>query len=318
MQKENLFLGIIMLKIFGKKEKERDILEIDLREPVDCLCDFTYNFYWQHNGEKLAPEWKVPGNDITFKDLVEHLKNRGTVKINGNAGHRLGSSMGADLKFFGGTGGEINVGDIIVDGDIDTRMGISMVKGSIYVKGTVKAPIGNLVEVKSDMDGYKKFRSITDIMKNGLEGEKLQGAQMMNDRLVINDGVVRDTVGSRLDDDGEIVVNSNVDLSTGILMRNGTVRINGNAGKNTGALLNGGTVIINGNCDDFTGIDMIKGSIIVNGNAGKFLAANKKRGAVFAKKGSPIPPVEEKNLSSEDSAMLLKYGFNPREFKKFE
>jgi formylmethanofuran dehydrogenase subunit C len=63
---------------------------------------------------------------------------------------------------------------------------------------------------------------------------------------------------------------------------------------------------------------MIKGSIIINGNGGKFLAANKKNGVIFAKTGSPIPPVEEKNLSSEDSTILLKYGFNPREFKKFE
>ncbi len=307
-----------MLKIFGKKEKERDILEIDIGKPVDCLCDFTYNFYWQHKGEKLAPQWEVADTGVTFEDLVEHLKNGGTVKIKGNAGHRLGSSMGADLKFFGGSGGEIDVGDIIVDGDVDTRMGISMVKGSIYVGGTVKEPIGNLVEVKSDMGGYKKFRSITDILKNGMEGDKLKGSQIENNRLLITDGIVRDTVGSRLDKNMEIVVNGNVDLSTGILMRNGTVRVNGNAGKNTGALLNGGTVIMNGNCDDFTAIDMIKGTIIVNGNAGKFLAANKKRGVVFAKTGSPIPPVEEKPLNSEDNTMLLKYGFNPREFKKFE
>lgn len=311
-------MGIVMLKIFGKKKKERDILEIDLQEPVDCLCDFTYNFYWQHKGEKLDPEWKILDTNITFKDLVEHLKNGGTVKIKGNAGHRLGSSMGADLKFFGGTGGEINAGDIIVDGDVDTRMGISMVKGSIYVKGNVKEPIGNLVEVKSDMGRYKKFRSITDILMNGLEGDKLKSGQMVNNGILIDDEVVRDTVGSRLDKNAEIVVNGDVDLSTGILMRNGIVRINGNAGKNTGALLNGGTVVINGNCDDFTGIDMIKGSIIVNGNAGKFLAANKKRGVVFAKTGSPIPPAQEKSLNSGDSTNLLKLGFNPREFKKFE
>ncbi|MEL7669829.1 hypothetical protein [Methanobacterium sp.] len=307
------------MNLFGrKKEKKRDILEIDISEPVDCLGDFTYNFYWQHKGEKLAPEWKIVDTDITFGDMVGHLKNGGDIKINGNAGHRLGSSMGTDLKFFGGTGKEIDVGDIIVDGDVDTRMGISMVKGSIYVKGNVKEPIGNLVKVKSDMKGYKKFKSITDIMMNGLEGDKLEGNQLEGRRIIIDDGMIRDTVGSRLDGDKEIIVNGNVDLSTGILMRKGTVRINGNTGKNTAALLNGGTVIINGNCDDFTAIDMIKGSIIVNGNAGKFLAANKKSGVVFAKTGSPIPPVKEKNLSSEDSNTLLKYGFNPREFKKFE
>ena len=307
-----------MLKIFGRKEKKRNILEIDLKEPVDCLCDFTYNFYWQHKGEKLDPQWKIEGTDLSFKDLVEHLKKGGNVKINGNVGHRLCSSMGVDLKYFGGTGKDIDVGDVIIDGDVDSRMGISMVKGSIYIKGRVKEPIGNLVEIKSDRDDYRKFRSITDILMNGLEGDKLKCSQMINNGISINDKIVRDTVGSRLDKNAEIVVNGNVDLSTGILMRTGIVRVNGNAGKNTGALLNGGTVVINGNCDDFTGIDMIKGSIVVNGNAGKFLAANKKSGVVFAKIGSPIPPTREKNISSEDSTTLLKYGFNPREFKKFE
>ena len=309
-----------MLKLFNKKskEKERDILEIDIQEPVDCLCDFTYNFYWQHKGEKLQPEWKIQGNNTTFKDLVEHLKKGGSVKINGNAGHRLCSSMGVDIKYFGGSGKEIDVGNVIVDGDVDTRMGISMVKGSIYVKGKVKEPFGNLAEVKSDMKGYRKLKSITDIVMNGVGGDKLKGSQITGNGIVITDGAVRDTVGSRLNKEAEIVVNGNVDLSTGILMRNGTVRVNGKAGKNTGALLNGGKVIINGDCDDFTGIDMIKGTIIVNGDAGKFLVANKKSGVVFAKKGSPIPPAKEINLRSDESSMLLRYGFNPREFKKFE
>ena len=308
-----------MLKLFGKKskEKERDILEVTLQEPVDCLCDFTYNFYWQHKGEKLQPEWKIPENDVTFKDLVEHLKKGGSIKINGNAGHRLCSSMGVDIKYFGGSGKDVDVGDVIVDGDVDTRMGISMVRGSIYVKGDVKEPFGNLVEIKSDLKGYRKFKSITDIVMNGLNGEKLIGSQITGNGISITDGSIRDTVGARVDKEVEIVVNGNVDLSTGILMRNGVVRVNGNAGKNTGALLNGGTVIINGNCDDFTGIDMIKGTIIVNGDAGKFLVANKKSGVVFAKKGSPIPPANEKNLNSEESTMLLRHGFNPREFKKF-
>lgn len=309
-----------MLKLFGRKskKKERDILELDLPEPVDCLCDFTYNFYWQHKGEKLHPEWKIPGNDISFKDLVEHLKKGGTVKINGNAGHRLCSSMGVDIKYFGGSGKQIPVGDVIVEGDVDTRMGMSMVKGSIYVKGSVKEPFGNLVEVKSDIKGYNKLKSITDIVMNGPGGEKLNGSQITGNGILINDRAVRDTVGARLNKEAEIVVNGNVDLSTGILMRKGTVKVNGNAGKNTGALLNGGTVIINGNCDDFTGIDMIKGTILVNGNAGKFLAANKKSGVVFAKKGRPIPPASEKNINSEDSTKLLKQGLNPGKFKKFQ
>lgn len=309
-----------MFKLFGRKskKKERELLEIDLKQPVDCLCDFTYNFYWQHKGEKLAPEWKIPYNEHTFFDIVNHLKNGGNVKINGNVGHRLCSSMGVDLKYFGGTGSEVEVGDVIINGDVDTRMGISMIKGSVYINGDIKAPIGNLVEVKSDMKDYRKFKSITDMVTNGLNGNELIGSEITDRGISINDGLVRDTVGSRMNKDAEIVLDGNVDLSTGILMRMGTVRVNGNAGKNTGALLNGGNVVINGDCDDFTGIDMIKGCIIVNGDAGKFLAANKKSGAVFAKKGSPIPPTIKKSLSTDDNNKLLNMGFNPREFKKFE
>lgn len=310
-----------MFKLFGKKSDEKsegEILEIEVQKPVDCLCDFTYNFHWQHKGKKLDPSWKVPGNTYTFGYLVEHLKNGGDVKIKGDAGHRLCSSMGADLKYFGGTGDDVKVGNVIVDGNVDTRMGISMIRGHIYVKGKVKEPVGNVVAVESDKEGYKKFRSITDILTNGLKGDKLKGCQLMGNKLIIDDGQVKDTVGARLNVDAEIFMNGNVDLSTGILMRKGTVRIEGNAGKNTGALLNGGTVVINGHADDFTGIDMIKGTIIINGDTGKFLAANKKSGVVMAKKGSPIPPTEQKNLDNDDRRLILDYGFNPRDFVKFE
>lgn len=310
-----------MFKIFGRnsdKEWEREFLEIEVTEPVDCLCDFTFNFHWQHKGEKLDPSWKIPGNDLTFGEVVEHLKNQQNVRINGNTGHRLASSMGVDLQYFGGSGKDIPVGDVYVEGDVDTRMGISMTRGNIYVKGKVKEPMGNLVEVKSNQKSYRQFRSITDIVTHGLEGDKLVGCQFVGKRFIIDDGTVKDTVGARLDSDVDIIKQGNVDLSTGILMRKGTTRINGNAGKNTGALLNGGTIIINGDTDDFTAIDMIKGTIIVNGNAGKFLAANKKKGIILAKNGNPIPPIDEKPLQSEDQQLLINQGFNPTGFKKFE
>lgn len=310
-----------MFKIFGRKSDdkgERELLEIEVTEPVDCLCDFTFNFHWQHKGEKLDPSWKIPGNDLTFGEVVEHLKNTGDVRINGDAGHRLSSSMGVDLQYFGGTGNDLPVGEVYVEGDIDTRMGISMTRGSIYVKGNIKEPMGNLVEVKSNQKGYRQFRSITDIITNGLGGSKLIGCQFAGNKFIIDDGTVKDTVGARLDVDMEIIKKGDVDLSTGILMRKGTVRIQGNAGKNTGALLNGGTVIIDGDTDDFTAIDMIKGTIIINGDAGKFLAANKKTGIILAKNGSPIPPAEEKTLQSADQQLLIAQGFNPSGFKKFE
>ncbi len=312
-----------MLNIFGRnKDKNRDerreVVTIEAPEPVDCLGDFTFNFHWQHKGEKLDPTWKIPHNDLTFGDLVEHLKKGGDVRINGDAGHRLASSMGVDLKYFGGDGNDIPVGDIFVEGDVDTRMGISMSRGYIYVKGNVKEPMGNLVEVKTDVKGYRKYRSITDIMHQGLQGDKLLSCQLNGNKLIINDKTVKDTVGARLNQDANIIMNGNVDLSTGILMRKGTVRINGNAGKNSGALLNGGILIIDGDTDDFTAIDMIKGKIIINGDAGKFLAAQKRSGSIMAKKGRPIPPVEEKPLSGDDRNLILGYGFNPSDFKKFE
>ncbi len=310
-----------MFKIFGRKSDEKgeeEFLEIAVTEPVDCMGDFTFNFHWQHQGEKLDPSWKIPGNDLTFGEVVEHLKNGGNVRINGDAGHRLGSSMGVDLQYFGGSGSDLPVGDIYVEGDVDTRMGISMTRGSIYVKGQVKEPMGNVVEVKSRQNGYRQFRSITDIVSNGLDGDKVIGCQFAGKKFIIHDGTVKDTVGARLDVDVDIVKKGDVDLSTGILMRQGSVRIQGNTGKNTGALLNGGTIIIEGNTDDFTAIDMIKGTIIVNGDAGKFLAANKKNGMILAKKGSPIPPASEKPLQSEDQQLLISNGFNPHDFKKFE
>jgi len=146
----------------------------------------------------------------------------------------------------------------------------------------------------------------------------LKGAQLVGNKLNIDDGTVKDTVGARLNIDAGILLSGNVDLSTGILMRKGLVMIKGNAGKNTGALLNGGNVIINGDTDDFTAIDMIKGTIIVNGDSGKFLAVNKKSGAVLARKGSPIPPTKKVELNNQDQKLLLRYGFSPQGFMKFE
>ncbi len=303
---------------FLKRKGDREnILEIEPDGPVDCIADFTYNFYWQQKGEELEPEDQIPGTGHTYRDIVEHLKNGGTLRILGDAGHRTCSSMGVDLKFFGGAGKAIDVGDVIIEGDVDTRMGISMLKGSIYVKGKVKEPIGNLIEVESDKKGYKKFRSITDIVTNGLQGKKLIGATFTGNRLIIDDRRVRDTIGARLDVEAQIIHKGNVDLSTGILMKRGIVKVDGNAGRNTGALLSGGTVIIDGNADDFTAIDMKSGTIIINGDGGKFLGAQRKGGTILAKSGKPVPPTFESELTEEDKQTLIRFGFNPHSFKKF-
>lgn len=308
--------------MFGRLKKKNkpiaeNIIELDIDQAVDCLCDFTYNFYWNHKGEKMELTDKIPNNEYTFQDIVEHLKKGNSVKINGDVGHRLASSMGVDLAYFGGTGAPIDVGDIFVNGDVASRMGISMRKGNIYVSGKVTDPIGNLVEVKSDVKGYRKFISITELLMEDAK-VKLIGANKSGKILEINDGLVRDTLGARLDKDSEIILNGNADLSTGILMKNGAVRINGNGGNNTAALLNGGTVIIDGDCDDFTAVEMKKGTVIVNGNAGKFLGLKKVSGTIYAKEGSSIHPTKQHKLNNEDKMVLQNYKFDPSGFVKFE
>ena len=308
-----------MFGILKKKDKSLDenIIELDIDKSVDCLCDFTYNFYWNHKGEKMEPTDKIPNNEYSFQDIVNHLKNGNSIKINGNVGHRLCSSMGVDLAYFGGSGAAIDVGDVFINGDVASRMGISLRKGSIYVNGEVTDPIGNIVEVKSDVKGYRKFISITELLMDNPK-LKLIGANKSGKKLEINDGLVRDTVGARLNGDFEIIINENVDLSTGILMKKGIVRVNGNGGNNTAALLNGGTIIIDGNCDDFTAVEMKKGIVIINGDAGKFLAPKKVSGKIYAKEGSPIHPTKEHGLNQEDKSILQKYKFNPSGFIKFE
>ena len=151
-------------------------MQLELSEPVDCVADFTYDFYWQHRGAKLKPDDPIPhqeGSNYTYRDVVEALKRKENIFILGDVGHRFCSSFGVDLRFFSGSGGKIPVGNIIVDGDVDTRMGISMVSGAIYVAGAVKPPIGNVVEVASDRTGYQKYRSITDVVCNGLGDDTL-------------------------------------------------------------------------------------------------------------------------------------------------
>ena len=302
-----------------KKDKSIDenILELDLNQAVDCLCDFTYNFYWGHKGEKMEPTDKIPDNEYSFQDIVNHLKQGNSVKINGDVGHRLASSMGVDLAYFGGTGSSIDVGDIFINGDVASRMGISIRKGNIYVSGEVTDPIGNLIEVKSDVKGYRKFISITELLMDKPK-VKIIGGNLSGRILEIDDGRVRDTVGARLDSDYEIILNGNADLSTGILMKKGIVRVKGNAGNNTAALLNGGTIIIEGDCDDFTAVEMKKGRVIINGNAGKFLGPKKVSGTIYAKEGSSIHPTKQYNLNNEDKIILQNHKINPLGFVKFE
>jgi formylmethanofuran dehydrogenase subunit C len=264
---------------------------LELIRPVDCLCDFTYDFYWQHRGERLSPSSIIPhqkGTSYTYEDLVSCLKKGDDVHIKGNVGRRLGSSLGVDLKFFGGTGRPIDVGSIIVDGDVDTRMGISMVSGSIYVNGNVKQPIGNVIEVKSDRVGYRKFMSITNLLHERSIDEILPHNILSGDDLFLKDGIIRDTIAARLDSDKTVTVEGNAGMSTGILMKRGFVRVDGDAGMNTGVLQRGGMIIVN-NTGEFAGAYMKGGTLVIRGKAKGYVGANMKGGVIFYKGDAMLP-----------------------------
>lgn len=275
-------------------------MRLELSHPVDCLCDFTYDFFWQHKGDRLSPSAIIPNqksSSYTYEDLVCALKNGEDVHIIGNVGKRLGSSLGVDLKFFGGTGKSLSVGSIIVDGDIDTRMGISMVTGAIYVKGNVKEPMGNVVEVEYDRTGYRKFRSITDILTERFNEKILPPNSLEDGCLYLRDSIIRDTIGARLDADKKVIVDGNAGMSTGILMKRGLIHVDGESGMNTGVLMRGGTVIT-GNAGEFAGAYMAGGSLVLKGKAKGFVGANMKGGVIFYKGDAMLPgsPVDGNDI----------------------
>jgi len=241
-------------------------------------------------GKKLSPFEKIPsqkGTSYTYEDLVKCLLRSEDVHIKGNVGKRLGSSLGVDLVFFGGTGGARKTGSIIVEGDVDTRMGISMVSGSIYVNGRVKGPVGNVIEVFSDREGFRKYRSITGLLQDDLDETVASPNVLEKDRLCINDRVIRDTIAARLDSDKSVIVNGSAGMSTGILMKRGTVHVHGDAGMNTGVLMRGGTLTV---CDteEFAGTYMKGGNLIIRGKAKGYVGANMKGGTIFYR-GKAIP-----------------------------
>jgi formylmethanofuran dehydrogenase subunit C len=273
----------------------------------------------------LEPSDRIPhqeGSGYTYRDVVEALKRGDDVYVRGDVGHRLCSSFGVDLHFFSGTGATIPVGDVIVDGNVDTRMGISMTAGVVYVAGAVKVPIGNVIEVASDRSGYRKYRSITDVVCNGLRGDTLVPPNVLSGKqLTVSDALVRDTVGARCACDARICVEGDVDLSTGILMRLGTVIVTGTAGMNSGALLNGGTVIIHGDTDAFAGIDMKSGVLLVGGTPQGYLGANKRGGTIYARGANALPPSKARAVTGKDITLISKHlgisQLHAMMFKKF-
>ena len=283
---------------------------LTIKNRIDNLCDYTYNFAWQNN--ILSPGSIISsqeGTSYTFKDLVDELRKGGEVRITGDAGKRLGYSMGVDLKHFGGTGAPEKAGRLYIDGNVAPEMGMGMVSGVIYVKGNVDEPVGNVVEVLSDEPGYRKFRSITEILCKGLEKDRLI-KNNFNERkkaIVLDDSIFRGTVAARCNCDASVTIEGNAYNGTGLLMQKGVVRVRGNAGMNTGAHLDGGMVMVEGTTGEFAGAYMKKGVLILNDAAG-YAGANLKDGVIFAKKKMKTsPPIEELAMSQDDARLIMKY-----------
>ncbi|TKY92447.1 MAG: formylmethanofuran dehydrogenase [Candidatus Methanomarinus sp.] len=283
------------------------MIEIDLSSPVDNLCDYSFNFYWQN--QQLNPQSMVPHQrtgSYTYQNLVEVLRTGGDICIIGDVGARFAYNMGVDLKHFGGTGGHEPTGRVFINGDIGAEAGMGMVGGILYTSGTIKEPMGNIIEVKSHIDGYRKFRSITDIMCNGLKNDVLiqNSLNETENTMTIGDGLLRGTIGARMDCSGTINVEHDAYNGTGLLMRRGIVHISGNAGLNTASRLDGGTVVVRGKADEFAGAYMKAGRLVVN-NAKGYAGAGMTGGSIYSKKnlsvGTPATPAKR---DSEDSVML--------------
>lgn len=274
-----------------------------------CLCDFTFDFYWQHQGSRLNPDKTLSG--ISFRQMVGALKRGETVRIKGDAGSRLGSSLGVDLVKFGGKGGPIpGTGKIVVDGDVGRRMGIGMLQGAIYVSGGIEPPLGNVIEVQTDLTGYRKYISLTEALEHRLH---VLGPNIESERgILVADGIIRDTAGARNTVDREIRIKGDAGMSTGILMRSGLIEVSGSAGSNTGVLMRGGRIVIRGSSGDFTGEEMQGGEIFIGESAGSFACAKMKGGAIYAKKGKPLPAAKMQMLSStEQTAVARVLGISP-------
>lgn len=269
----------------------------------DCLCDFTYDFFWQHKGSRLDPDRTVGG--WSRRQMVEALKQGETVHIIGDAGSMLGSSLGVDLVKFGGKGGAISgTGCIILEGNAGKRMGISMLRGAIYLAGQAEEPLGNVIEAESDRTGYRKFISITEVLERGIQ--VLKPNRLEGGRLLIKDGILRDTVGARNQTDKILLLEGNAGMSTGILMRSGLIEVSGSADRNTGVLMSGGRLVVRGSTCDFTGAEMRGGEIFVGGSAGSYACAKMRAGSIYAREGKPVSPAKEHILNQNELATVAR------------
>ena len=282
-------------------------VNIQLTAPVDNLCDYTFNFHYLN--QKLNPDSRIPnqaGSSYNYQNLVDALKGGADVHIKGDVGERLAYSMGADLKHLGGSGRPEPAGRIFVNGSVGREAGMGMVAGALYISGTVQEPLGNIIEVVSDVGGYRKFCSITDIMCSGPGEDTLVSNSLDEDDniLILNDGILRGTIGARMDCRGTVRVEGDAYNGTGLLMRQGIVYVEGNVGMNTGSRLAGGTVAISGKVDEFAGVYMKSGSLVIKEAKG-YVGANMTGGAIYSKKKVPLsPPATPVKKSVENIKML--------------
>lgn len=282
-------------------------IEIELTSPVKNVCDYTFNFHWQN--QLLDPDSIIPhqsGTQFTYRDLVNSLKGGSDIRIKGDVGMRFAYSLGVDLKHFGGSGKPKPAGHVFIDGNIGAEAGMGMVSGTLYVNGNVAEPMGNIIEVGSDVQGYRKFRSITDILCNGLGTDTLVSNDFDDTArlLTLDDGILRGTLGARCDRMATIIVEGDTYNGTGLLMRHGTITIKGNGGMNTGAHLDGGTVAVFGSVGEFAGAYMKDGSLVFRDAKG-YVGAEMKGGAIYSKKKiKTSPPAEKSRMKGNDSAML--------------
>jgi formylmethanofuran dehydrogenase subunit C len=302
------------------------VIRVELLARVDNLCDYTFNFCW-HN-RQLDPDAPIPhqnGTEYTYREVVDALKTETEVHIKGDVGERLAQGMGADIRHLGGTGGIgiATASRIFVDGDVGAEAGLGMVAGAVYVSGMVEEPLGNILEVRSDVTGYRKFVSVTDLLcnrrpeapvSNSLDPEKL--------RLVLHDGILRGTLCARCDCPVEVLVEGDAHNGTGLLMRQGTVTVTGDAGMNTGAHLNGGTVVVRGVAGEFAGAYMKGGVLLVGGGMG-YAGADMKGGAIYSRrKIAASPPAEKTRITGADMSLIRKLvgagRFESMRYSKYE
>jgi formylmethanofuran dehydrogenase subunit C len=282
-------------------------VEIEITENTDYLLDYTFNFHW-HN-RLLDPDSVTPfqkDTELTYRDLVLALKSGDDVRIKGNVGKNFAYSMGADLQHMGGSGGMESAGRVFVEGDVGPEAGMGMVTGALYVAGSISEPFGNIIEVRSDVSGYRKFRSITDIVCSG-PGDDVLLLNMFdpeNNTLLLNDSILRATVGARCNRPATIRIEGRAHNGTGVLMREGTIIVNGDAGMNTGSHLDGGTVAVLGNVGEFAGAYM-KSGVLAFKNARGYIGAGMSGGTIYSRsRVKTNSPVAKVRMGKEDVALM--------------